>query len=276
MTSDESAAILTRLRGNLDLALSEAIDDITKACAVAEAPEYTAPVVTWPFASNDAHPGAQLDAALWQSAPVECVPRHAPFEPLAEHGHRILVATDGLWLECSRPWLHLIWPLAPKRAPVALPYGELKPTCHIAFGKLDTADIRTFTARARSKLPNETGAWMSWEYYDAITFGPSAASGRLVWEDSEDISATPTALDHQRPPETETHSPCIDFHSHGTGPAGFSAIDDADDAGEVKIAVVVGNVDQQIPSLVARLCCLGLTIPLAADPAKVFSAEVPA
>lgn len=266
MTPDKIASLNQRLQTrkvDICATIDAAIADV---CESAYLAGYSAPLNVWPFAANDAHPGASLDAALWQSAPVECVPRHAPFEPLTTNGHRVLVATDGLWLECRRPWLHLIWPLAPKRAPVALPYGELKPTCDIAFGRLDTADIRTFTTRARNKLPNETGAWMSWEHYDDAN-----TPGRLVWEDSEDVSASPTSLDHERPAETCTHSPCIDFHSHGTGPAGFSAIDDEDDAGEVKIAVVVGNVDQPIPSLAARLCCLGLVIPLAADPAKVYA-----
>ena len=268
MTPDQTAEVVRRLRLNcndIHAAIEFAIADISTATATAQAIEYSAPVVTWPFASNDAHPGSELDAAHWNSAPVICVPRYAPFEPLTEIGHRILVAEGGLWLECRRPWLHLIWPMAGKRVPVALPYGALVAQCTLAFERLDQADLRVFTTRARNKMPNETGAWMSWEHYDG-----NGTPGRLVWEDTDDITATPRSLTYERPQETDTHSPCIDFHSHGALPAGFTSIDDADDAGEVKIAVVVGNVDKPVPSIAARLCCLGITIPLAVDVARVF------
>ena len=38
--------------------------------------------------------------------------------------------------------------------------------------------------------------------------------------------------------------------------------DDADDAHDVKIAIVLGNLDQPIPTIAARLCCLGVFIPV--------------
>ena len=67
----------------------------------------------------------------------------------------------------------------------------------------------------------------------------------------------------------------IDLHSHGLAPAYFSATDDQDDAGAVKISGVFGNLDQPVPTVALRLCLLGLFIPLTVPAAKIFEA-VPA
>lgn len=248
----ESASILAR-----GLARDLAAPDDPASDAPGGMPEY------WPFASDPQDQGVRFDMAFFTSARVLCVPSRAQFVPLTENGHRFLVARNGLFLECRRSWLHLIWPVSKLTAAVALPYGEIKASATLGFGALAPADIQPFAARARGKLPNETGAWMSWEH----GMNPPP---RLVWDDAEDLAASPASLTYERPQDEEHYTPCIDFHSHGVLPAGFSATDDADDAGEVKIAIVLGNLDQPVPSIAARLCCLGLTIPLGVDAVKVF------
>ncbi|WP_406868143.1 Mov34/MPN/PAD-1 family protein [Paraburkholderia fungorum] len=55
----------------------------------------------------------------------------------------------------------------------------------------------------------------------------------------------------------------IDVHSHGDGAAYFSAQDDADDIGEVKISGVLGGLGTGgTPSVAFRLCVLGMFVPL--------------
>ena len=51
---------------------------------------------------------------------------------------------------------------------------------------------------------------------------------------------------------------------------GAKETDDADDAHDVKIAIVLGNLDQPIPTIAARLCCLGVFIPVNVSAEQVF------
>ena len=54
----------------------------------------------------------------------------------------------------------------------------------------------------------------------------------------------------------------VDLNSHGGDiPAFFSPEDDKDDSGEVKISVVVGNLNSDTISIEMRLCALGRQIP---------------
>lgn len=217
---------------------------------------------------------ARLDALLYDQTPVECVPRHGAFRPLTIQGHRYLVAADGLWLEVRRPWLYLLWPLANIGEPIkptpgfrtshALPFGPLTPVVEIAFGKVPQRHIRNFAERGRTSCPKERGAWMSWEH------GLEGTEPRLVWSDPVDAEGTPDALHYARPEHTANLSPCIDLHTHGTAPAFFSATDDQDDAHDVKIAIVIGNLDQPIPTIAARLCCLGVFIPVTVRAEEIF------
>jgi PRTRC genetic system protein A len=53
----------------------------------------------------------------------------------------------------------------------------------------------------------------------------------------------------------------VDVHSHGLHTAFFSAEDDADDAGAMKVSLVLGNLDQERPTSKMRLCMAGLVRP---------------
>lgn len=228
------------------------------------------PQFCWPIASDmgQAIP-ARLDALLYDQTPVECVPRHGAFRRLTIDGHRYLVATDGLWLEVHRPWPRLLWPIgttSPENlvSTHATPFGTLKPSVEIIFGKIPHHLIRSFAERGRTSCPNERGAWLSWEH------GHEGTEGRLVWSEPVDSVGTPGALHYARPEHTADLSPCIDLHTHGTAPAFFSATDDQDDAHDVKIAIVIGNLDRPIPTIAARLCCLGVFIPVTVRAEEVF------
>jgi PRTRC genetic system protein A len=234
----------------------------------------------WPLASVESSQdlmGNSLDLLLWRSTPIRCVPLHGSFEPVpaSTSGHRYLVAADGLWLEVRRPWLHLLWPLANIGEPVkpapgfrtnhATPFGRLNPSVEIAFGKLQDL-IRSFAERGRTSCPNERSAWLSWEH------GIEGAEPRLVWSEPIDACGSPGELHYARPKHTANLSPCIDLHTHGTASAFFSLTDDQDDAHDVKIAIVIGNLDQPVPTIAARLCCLGVFIPMTVKAEEIFHA----
>jgi PRTRC genetic system protein A len=82
---------------------------------------------------------------------------------------------------------------------------------------------------------------------------PIEAAAFILWNETtigfevrhpEIEDATRSRLVYPLPvPEPDCHLIC-DIHSHDTGPAFFSATDDADDAHSTKIAIVFGRLGQ--------------------------------
>lgn len=192
-----------------------------------------------------------LDIALQAVAPTLMVPKYGNLDPMSDNGHRFLVASNGLWLQVKRNWLDLCMLLSRQYA-VAMPYGEVKPVMEFDFDRLPTDLVEAFAANAKEVSPMETAAW--------IVRNHETGAFRLIMLES--IDASEAHVHFVRPQLDEAEEMVIDLHSHGTFPAFFSGQDDRDDAGEVKISVVVGNCDLQIPSVVVRLCALGMMIKL--------------
>ncbi|MDN0082347.1 PRTRC system protein A [Crenobacter sp. SG2305] len=188
-----------------------------------------------------------LDAALQASAPVLMVPKFEPMTWLEESGHRFLLSANGLWLEVRRSWLHLVWPLAEQSA-VAMPYGELKKRCQIAGGTLPSDLIRRFVAEAQASPELETAAWILWD----------ACSQAYRYQDLEVIDVSEDHIEYHRPALSDAEELALDLHSHGRGDAYFSPKDDKDDRGEVKVSLVVGRCHTATPTLMARICAVGL------------------
>lgn len=201
-----------------------------------------------------------LDIALQSVVPTLMVPKYGNLEPMSGNGHRFLVASNGLWLQVKRNWLDLCMLLSRQYA-VAMPYGEVKQVMEFAFGRLPTDLVESFAAHAKEVSPMETAAW--------IVRNRVNGEFRLIMLKSIDVSEA--HVHFVRPQLDESEEMVIDLHSHGAFPAFFSGQDDRDDAGEVKISVVVGNCDKPVPSVVARLCALGLMIKL---PSPVLFKEV--
>ena len=184
-----------------------------------------------------------LDAALQAACPCLTVPRFGPFVPLTGEGERILIASDGVYSECRRPWIHLI----ERIASCSLPYGPIQSRLDLILddGQL-AAMVAAFTAQARAAGPVETAAWACLNPLQghAMNLEPCAV-----------LSAGIGHIRYARPHATPSHLPIIDFHSHGHLPAFFSREDNADDGDHdyLKISVVLGQVDAARPSLVARL-----------------------
>lgn len=189
------------------------------------------------------------DVILQQHCPAVMVPLHGKFERMGHgHGHRFLVAADGLWLELRRPWLYLLRCVAPSEIP--LPYGKLHDEIEYLYRARDASAAQDqFVGDAQASLPDECAAWA---IHDART-------GYLRYQLLRADHASPGGVTFKRPRLADHESLAIDFHSHGTMAPFFSATDDADDIGEVKIAVVVGTLDRT-PTFDVRLCALGLFI----------------
>lgn len=204
----------------------------------------------------------QLDQALLAAAPIAAVPRHAPFHPLQENGHRFLLAADGLHLEVRRPWLHFIHRLA-ESPNVAIPYGAIEKKCALDFGTIGSAlpQMKEFATKAKADAPIEAAASLLWDH--------AARTWRIAYPEVMG-AASASRIQYHQVEVGENESLAIDLHSHGHLAAFFSDTDDADDRGAVKISAVFGNLDTDKPTVAFRMCVLGLYIPIPVPAEKVF------
>lgn len=185
------------------------------------------------------------DIALQSTLPAVMVPLFGKFEPLVGSGNRILNAKDGIWIEARRPGIYSRQPVALQTC-VAMPYGEVTPALETEFSCLGKT-IRQFLQTARLALPNEVAMAMIWD----------STTGELSSRMLEPVSSSEDHITYKRPDLAEGQHVVVDIHSHGTTHAFFSPKDHEDDRGDLKIAIVVGNVDQPNPTVKARLCTLG-------------------
>lgn len=204
----------------------------------------------------------QMDLALLAAAPVAAVPRHTPFHPLQDSGHRFLLAADGLYLEVRRPWLHYIHQLA-KHTAVAIPYGEITKKCELDFTSIGSAlqQMKEFAAKAKADAPIEAAASLLWDH--------RKKTWRIEYPDVIG-EATAGSIQYREVVPGEDESLAIDLHSHGHLGAFFSATDNEDDRGSVKIAGVFGDLDKDQPTVAFRMCVLGLYIDIPVPAAKIF------
>lgn len=192
------------------------------------------------------------DAILQRHSPLVPVGRYTCLVPLYAPGHRYLAASDGLWLEVRRPWLYLRQQIAASEIP--LPYGDVGALLRFEWERweLDRL-VERFRRDAELALPAECAGWGVW----------NAALRQLEYRPIDPTDATPGSVTFERPRLLGHEHFAVDLHSHGRLAAGFSSTDDADDAGEVKLAIVVGELDRREPSYAARVCAHGLFLEVA-------------
>lgn len=179
------------------------------------------------------------DAALQSACPTLAVPRFGALPEMAP-GQRVLMASNGLFLQVKTPWLDCICRIGDVHA--ALPYGEVKPRMRCAFGKVPNRLLQEFSAWAMHALPDEVAG--------ALVYSSSTGALRLVR--FEALTQSPSAVEYRIPDLHRDEVIAVDLHSHGMGAAYFSATDDADDLG-IKIAGVFGNLDRAEPTSRFRL-----------------------
>ncbi|WP_420715417.1 PRTRC system protein A [Cupriavidus sp. D39] len=194
---------------------------------------------------------------MQQSFPTVMMPRFGSLQAMQADGERLVVASNGLFLEILRPWLNLVRRVGQFDVATAIPYGMVKERTELICGKVPPALIGEFAALARQTMPNEAGAWITWRR-DTGTF-------RLVPVKVLEHSAG--HLRYERPELVAGESLVMDCHSHGAAEAFFSHTDNTDDRHDVKFAFVLGNCASRHPSMKVRLCAKGVLEPAADVPA---------
>lgn len=200
-----------------------------------------------------------LDTFMQKAVPTVIVPRHEPLKFLETIGHRILMASNGVYLEVRRNWLHLIHQIAP--IGITLPYGDVQETMGLPFNfPLDL--VRQFYKDALDRFPNECGGWII----------HNTETGKFRYELLTSLKASEDYLEVVRPTLVDGENLVIDLHSHGYHIAEFSPLDDADDAHETVISGVIGSLgENQEPTASFRLCACGVQIPFRVNVAKILS-----
>ncbi|MBN3785668.1 PRTRC system protein A [Burkholderia sp. Ac-20353] len=188
-----------------------------------------------------------IDTVLQQSFPSVMVPSREPVEPMARAGERLLIASDGVYLEILRPWIHLVRRIAQYEVSTAIPYERVEEKTALLCGQIPAELVADFHAMARAALPNEVGAWIVWN--------SATLAFRIVGLSS--LSHGPGHLVYERPKLADGEWLVVDCHSHGAGAAFFSRTDNQDDRHDVKFALVLGHCDRT-PSVALRLCAKGI------------------
>lgn len=204
-----------------------------------------------------------LDMATYAAAPIVAVPVHNTFAPLVDNGHRFLLAQGGLFLEVRRPWLHLIHKVAEQLPTVRIPYGAIENKMEFGYGRLGSAipQMKEFAAHAMVESPIESAGSLIWNH---VTNVWSLRYPKTIGE------ATAGSIQFEQVELADDESLVVDLHSHGAHPAFFSATDDADDAGSVKICGVFGSLEQSVQTVAFRLCVLGVYLPITVPADKIF------
>lgn len=198
-----------------------------------------------------AHP---IDVALQSVTPTYMVPRYAELEELNTSGQRILMGSNGVWLEVFRPWLYVRTQIA-KALPIPVPYGEVSPVLRMTCGKLPLALVSQFVEVARTRSPNECAAWIVWNEH----------SKEWKFLMLEETSVSPGHVSFICPDLDEGEHLVVDLHSHGLTEAFFSRTDNKDDAGAVKVSGVIGNLNKEEVTTAFRLCAGGVFLKLPFD-----------
>lgn len=186
------------------------------------------------------------DRIIQEHAPAVMAPNFGEMAPLDKTGHRYIVSRRRLLLEVRRPWLFATLACGDLQPPT--PFGEVKPQTTVRFGKIPREMLKRFVGEARKFSPFEHAAWLVWNALDE----------RLEYRELDVTRMSEGAVVYNRPKLADHESLAVDLHSHGELDAFFSPTDDVDDAGEVKIAGVVGTLKEGVaPTWSFRLCALG-------------------
>lgn len=173
------------------------------------------------------------------------MPRFGPL-PALDAGQRMVLASNGVFLEMKTPWLDCAARVGSLSPRLPLPYGAMQERLAFAFGAMPIRLLDEFVAAARSALPDEVAGAL---IHDEATNG-------LALRLHGAASAGPEHVDYQIADLAEGQTLAVDLHSHGRGPAFWSATDDEDDRG-VRVCGVFGDVDRPRPSARFRLVLNG-------------------
>lgn len=184
------------------------------------------------------------DAALQASCPVLAAPRFGALPNMA-NGQRLIVAANGLFVQVRLDWLDCVQRLAPALG-LPLPFGSVDERLRFSFGRMPIRLIEDFVEAGRAGLPNEVAG--------VLIYRRTSRSLRLAL--CEPVRATPGRIEYRRPDMEADETVAVDLHTHGHGPAFWSADDNRDDQG-IKVAGVFGCLHEPRPHAEFRLVING-------------------
>jgi PRTRC genetic system protein A len=190
------------------------------------------------------------DHALQIACPVLAAPRFSTL-PEMDNGQRIVVASNGVFVQVKRDWLDCMLRIAPLPAAPPLPYGTVQPRIAFAFGVIPVRLLDAFIAAGRMRLPDEIAGGLIY----------ARRTGELRLQVYDALQASPDGIAYRMPLLDEDESIAVDLHTHGRSRAFWSRIDDRDDQG-VKVAGVFGHLHRDKPSAAFRLAVNGFYHPL--------------
>jgi len=166
------------------------------------------------------------------------VPRYGNLEPCPLHQTRLLMARDGVHVETNQPFGRFRGHHADLCRD--LPYGDVTAINDFVsimgseeVNRIFKNDIRS-AAKEYAEGNMEWAGWIIWSAGEGYRYLPleiEATLGSVVIKNRPTLPAGSCLV--------------IDVHSHGRIKPFFSATDDRDDAGGVKICVVLGGYTER-------------------------------
>jgi len=144
------------------------------------------------------------DEALQRACPVVAAPLFGVL-PAMENGQRVIVASNGVFVQVKRDWLDCVEPLAAIDATMPLPYGRMTPSVRFTFGTIPVALLDAFIAAGRAGLPNEIAGGLIY----------SAQGQTLRLATYEPLHSTAHRIEYRMPPLARDESIAVDLHTHG-------------------------------------------------------------
>lgn len=190
-----------------------------------------------------------MDEALLKAFPLLAASVSGTQLAAADFGTRYVVGRHGVSREVTLPWIRVCQLIAPSA--LTLPYGVVPDAVEFRCGLIPGEVVRQFVADAKRAQPLEIAGVFLWN--------EAKDSWRYARREAKTASGLHIEYDEVRAGDGE-HI-VVDVHSHGLHAAFFSAEDDADDAGSMKVSLVLGNVDRECPSSKMRLCMAGTMQP---------------
>lgn len=201
------------------------------------------------------------DRAILETFPVAVAPHEGVLPAPAKNGTRNILASDGVYRELAMDWMVRVRRIAQCK----LPYGSLRESLTFCIEPPPLELWSQFIQAARLALPSEAAAWMVWD--------TTAKTWRLALRSATSADAEHIAYENGALGADEVA--VVDIHSHGRASAFFSSKDDKDDEGGIKIAAVVGKVDQDTPEIALRLQVIDERLPLALSSEGHISERLP-
>ena len=147
------------------------------------------------------------DEALQRACPVLAAPLFGVL-PAMENGQRVIVASNGVFVQVKRDWLDCVERMGGIDAALPLPYGKITPSIRFTFGTIPIALLDAFIAAGRAGLPNEIAGGLIY----------SAQRHTLRLAIYEAVRSTAHGIEYRMPPLARDESIAVDLHTHGLLP----------------------------------------------------------